>query len=362
MTVSIFTHPAFDAHEQVAFCCDARSGLKAIIAIHNSALGPALGGCRMWPYRSEAEALTDVLRLSRGMTYKAALAGLPLGGGKSVVIGDPARDKTPALFRALGRFVDALGGRYIVAEDVGIAVEDVDAMAGVTRHVAGAGNGGAGDPAPATAYGVYMGLAAAVRHRLARGSLAGLRVAIQGLGHVGGELARLLNREGVELVVADIHPATVERAVRDFGARAVAPEAVYDAEVDVFAPCALGAVVNDDTVARLKAKVVAGSANNQLAEDRHGDALAARGILYAPDYAINAGGLIYVSAEAARDGRARFDRNDRETAFARIAGIHDTLMAIFARAETDGVATSTAADRIAEERFGKTAEPATAAA
>ena len=359
MTVSIFTHLAFDDHDEVAFFSDRESGLKAIIAIHNRALGPALGGCRMWPYESEAEALTDVLRLSRGMTYKAALAGLDLGGGKSVIIGDPARDKSPALFRAMGRFVNRFDGRYIVAEDVGIAVSDVELMAEATRHVAGVGNGGAGDPSPATAYGVYMGIAAAVRKRLGRGSLAGLRVAVQGLGHVGRELAKLLRREGVELIVTDIHPLAVETAVHEFGARAVAPEAIYDAEADVFAPCALGAVLNDDTLPRLKVAVVAGSANNQLAEDRHGDALTARGILYAPDYVINAGGLIYVSGDAARGARSRFDR---DAAMTRVAGIHDTLMEIFHRAEADGLATSSAADRIAEERFKSPAAPATAAA
>jgi len=359
MTTQIFAHPALDGHEEVAFYCDSESGLKAIIAIHNRALGPALGGCRMWPYESEDAALTDVLRLSRGMTYKAALAGLELGGGKSVIIADPARDKSPALFRAMGRFVDRFGGRYIIAEDVGIAVEDVEAMAEATRHVAGAGNGGAGDPAPATAYGVYMGLSAAVRKRLGRGSLAGLRVAVQGLGHVVRELAQLLRQQGVELIVTDIHPVAVEWAVNELGARAVAPEAIYDAEADVFAPCALGAILDDDTIARLKVKVVAGSANNQLAEDRHGDALAARGILYAPDYVINAGGLIYVSGDVVRGGCGRFDR---DAASARVAGIHDTLMAIFDRAEAGGLATSAAADRIAEERFRKPAEPATAAA
>ncbi len=360
MTVPIFTHPAFDGHEEVAFCCDPESGLRAIIAIHNRALGPALGGCRMWPYPSEDEALTDVLRLSRGMTYKAALAGLDLGGGKSVIIADPQRDKSPALFRAMGRFVDGFCGRYIVAEDVGIAVEDVELMAEATRHVAGAGNGGAGDPSPATAYGVYMGLSAAVRKRLGRASVAGLRVAIQGLGHVGRELAELLSQGGAELIVSDIHGEAVEAAVRELGARAVAPEAIFDAEADVFAPCALGAILDDDTIPRLKAKVVAGSANNQLAEDRHGDALRARGILYAPDYVINAGGLIYVSGDAAHRHGTRFDHDG---AFARIAGIHDTLMAIFHRAEAEGLATSAAADRIAEERFKKIpVVPATAAA
>ncbi|MDX1575886.1 MAG: Glu/Leu/Phe/Val dehydrogenase dimerization domain-containing protein, partial [Kiloniellales bacterium] len=349
MTVPVFSHPEFDDHEEVAFGYDRESGLKAIVAIHNRARGPALGGCRMWPYQSEEEALTDVLRLSRGMTYKAAMAGLELGGGKSVVIADPQRDKSPALFRAMGRFVEGFGGRYIVAEDVGIAVEDVELMAAGTRHVAGAGNGGAGDPSPATAYGVFMGLRAAIAKRLGRTSVAGLRVAVQGLGHVGRELAGLLSEQGAELIVSDIHDRAVEAAVRQLGARAVAPEAIYDAEADVFAPCALGAILNDDTIPRLKAQVVAGSANNQLAEDRHGDALKDRGILYAPDYVINAGGLIYVSGDAHRtNGTGRNGAGfDHDAALARVAGIQDTLMEIFERAEDDGLATSAAADRIA---------------
>jgi leucine dehydrogenase len=348
MTVPVFTHPNLDGHEEVAFGHDPESGLKAIIAIHNSARGPALGGCRMWPYESEAEALTDVLRLSRGMTYKAAMAGLELGGGKSVIIADPKQDKGPALYRAMGRFVDRFGGRYIVAEDVGVGVEDVEIMAAETRYVAGAGNGGAGDPSPATAYGVFMGLRAAVAKRLGRSSVAGLRVAVQGLGNVGRELAGLLSQQGAELIVSDIHDQAVEEAVRELGARSVAPDAIYDAEADVFAPCALGAILNDDTIARLRAKVVAGSANNQLADDRHGDALKARGILYAPDYVINAGGLIYVSGDARKRNGAGFDH---DAALARVAGIQDTLTEVFARAKADDLATSAAADRIAEERF-----------
>jgi leucine dehydrogenase len=255
----------------------------------------------------------------------------------------------------MGHFVDGFGGRYIVAEDVGIAVEDVEIMAGETRYVAGAGNGGAGDPSPATAYGVFMGLRAAVRKRLDRKSVAGLRVAVQGLGHVGRELAGLLSQQGAELIVADIHYQAVEAAVSELGARAVAPEAIYDAEADVFAPCALGAILNNDTIPRLTAKVVAGSANNQLAEGRHGDALKARGILYAPDYVINAGGLIYVSGDARKRNGAGFDQ---EAALVRVAGIQDTLTEIFARAEAEGIATSAAADRIAEERFKKPAAPA----
>ena len=343
--MTLFTHPEFDGHQQVAFFHDPDSGLRAIIAIHNLNRGPALGGCRMWPYDSEDEALTDALRLSRGMTYKSALAGLAYGGGKSVVIGDPRRDKSPALFRALGRSVETLGGRYIVAEDVGISVEDVEIMARGTRHVAGVRARGAGDPSPATAYGVLMGIRAAVAHRLGRDSLQGVRVAVQGLGHVGRALCGLLAKEGAALVVTDIHSGTVREVVAELGARAVAPEAIYEAEVEVFAPCALGAVLNDDTIARLHAPVVAGSANNQLAQPRHGAELRRRGILYAPDYVINAGGVIYISHEGAAFNRAR--------ALAHVAEIRDTLAEIFRRADQAGLATSEAADRLAEERFRK---------
>jgi leucine dehydrogenase len=324
------------------------SGLKAIIAIHNTNRGPALGGCRMWPYASEAEALTDVLRLSRGMTYKSALAGLSYGGGKSVIIGDPRRDKSEALFRAMGRFVDSLGGRYTVAEDVGISVPDVAIMGRETAHVAGLPEHGAGDPSPATAYGVYMGIRAAARHRLGLDSLKGLRVAVQGVGHVGYYLCRHLAAEGAELIVADIVQDSLERVRREFDARVTAPEAIAAAAVDVYAPCALGAVINDASLPLLKAKIVAGSANNQLAEARHGEALRQRGILYAPDYVINAGGVIVISHEGAGFDEAK--------AFAHVAQIHDTLLEIFRRADAAKVATSEAADRLAEERFRKPSE------
>lgn len=343
--MSVFEHREFHGHEQVVFCHDAASGLKAIIAIHNTNRGPALGGCRMWPYANEAEALTDVLRLSRGMTYKSALAGLSYGGGKSVIIGDPRRDKSEALFRAMGRFVDSLGGRYVVAEDVGISVPDVAIMARETAHVAGLPERGAGDPSPATAYGVYMGMKAAARHRFGSDSLKGLRVAVQGVGHVGYCLCRHLAAEGAELLVADIAQDSLDRAAREFGARVVAPERIAAAAVDIYAPCALGAVINDATLPLLQAKIVAGSANNQLAEPRHGAALRQRGILYAPDYVINAGGVIAISHEGKSFDEAR--------AFAQVAKIHDTLLEIFRRADAAQLATSDAADRLAEERFRK---------
>jgi leucine dehydrogenase len=341
--MSVFEHREFDGHEQVVFCHDPASGLKAIIAVHNTNRGPALGGCRMWPYASDEEALTDALRLSRGMTYKSALAGLDYGGGKSVIIGDPGKDKSDALFRAMGRFVESLGGRYTVAEDVGISVPDVEIMGEETRHVAGTSAGGVGDPSPATAYGVFMGIKAAAKHRLGVERLNGLRVAVQGAGHVGYYLCRHLAAEGAELVVADIAQDSLDRVVREFDARVVAPDAIATAAVDVYAPCALGATINDATLPLLQAKIVAGSANNQLAEARHGEALRQRGILYAPDYVINAGGVIVISHEGP-------DYNEAK-AFAHVAQIHDTLLEIFRRADAQKVATSTAADRLAEERF-----------
>jgi leucine dehydrogenase len=352
--MSVFEHHEFDGHEQVVFCHDPASGLKAIIAIHNTNLGPALGGCRMWPYASEAEALTDALRLSRGMTYKSALAGLSFGGGKSVIIGDPRRDKSEALFRAMGRYVESLGGRYTVAEDVGISVPDVVTMGRETRFVAGVPEGGAGDPSPATAYGVYMGIKAAAKHRLGVDSLSGLRVAVQGVGHVGYYLCSHLAAEGAELLVADIAPDALDRVQREFDAHVVAPEAIATAAVDIYAPCALGATINDESLPKLQARIVAGSANNQLAEARHGEALRQRGILYAPDYVINAGGIIVISHEG--------PAYDESKAFAHVAKIHDTLLEIFRRADAQKVATSTAADRLAEERFRKPAAKATRAA
>jgi len=346
--MSVFTHPEFDAHEELVFCRDAASGLSAIIAIHNTSRGPSLGGCRMWPYASEEEALGDVLRLSRGMTYKSALAGLPYGGGKSVVIGDPRTDKSPALFEALGGFVESLGGRYVVAEDVGISVPDVETMAKRTAHVAGVTAGGSGDPSPATAYGVFHGIKAAAAHRLGASDLTGIRVAVQGLGHVGFELCRLLHDAGAQLIVSDLNAEQVMRAKERFGAATASPDAIASVEAEVYAPCALGATLNDRSIPALKASVVAGSANNQLARREQGYMLKERGILYAPDYVINAGGVINISHEA-RSGQS--EPYDREAAFAQVAGIGKTLSDIFAFAEQQGIATSDAADRLAEERF-----------
>ncbi len=332
-------------HEQVVFCRDTSSGLRAIIAIHNTTLGPALGGTRMWPYASEEEALIDVLRLSEGMTYKAAVSGLNLGGGKAVIIGDPKRDKSEALLRAHGRFVDSLGGRYITAEDVGITVQDMEYVYMETPFVTGVASapGGSGDPSPVTAFGVYHGIKAAVRKVWGSPDLPGRSVAIQGAGAVGTSLAQNLAAEGVRIYVADIDPLRAQRVVEETGATAVAPEEVFGLDVDVLAPCALGAILNDETIPQLRCRIVAGGANNQLAEHRHGDELLRRGILYAPDFVINAGGLINVYSE--------LQGYDPAAARNKARGIYGTLLAIFERAEKDGIPTYQAAERLAEARI-----------
>lgn len=336
-------------YEQLVFCHDAASGLKAIICIHDTTLGPALGGCRMWPYASEAEAVTDVLRLARAMTYKAAAAGLNLGGGKSVVIGDPASDKSEALFRALGRYVQSLGGRYIITEDVGTTERDMDWIQMETDYVTGVTpvDGAGGNPGPATAYGVYLGMKAAAKTVYGNDSLAGKRIAVQGLGSVGLALCDWLHREGAILIVSDIRPESVRRAVEAYGAQAVETGDIYDVECDIFAPCALGGVLNDETIPRLKAQIVAGSANNQLLDDGHGRQLQERGILYAPDYVINAGGLIHVADE--------WQGYNRERAYKKIETIYDNLLHVFAIARREGIPTQQAADRLAEERIAKMA-------
>jgi leucine dehydrogenase len=314
--------------------------------LHDTTLGPALGGCRMWPYATEADAITDVLRLSRGMTYKAAMADLPYGGGKAVIIGDPRTDKSEALFRALGRAIDSLGGRYYTGEDVGTGPADMDHAAEETRYVLGSTRGGgSGDPSPVTARGVWLGIRTAVRHQLQRADLAGVRVAVQGLGHVGHNLARLLAQDGARLIVADLDPTRVERAVDELHAKPVDSAAILGAECDVLAPCVLGGVLNDDTVPRLACRIVAGAANNQLLEDRHGAALHARGILYAPDYVINAGGLINIAQELQPGGY------DRGRALAQVEAIGTTLAEVFERAARAGLPTHEVADRVARERI-----------
>ncbi len=343
----VFSHPEFDGHEKVLVGYDAESGLKAIIALHNTSRGPALGGCRMWAYESDEDALTDVLRLSRGMTYKSALADLPFGGGKSVILGDAKTMKSEALFRAMGRLVDSLGGRYRVAEDVGVSVADVEAMGCETDFVAGIPAGGAGDPSPATAWGVFHGIRASVAYKLGRQDLRGVRVAVQGLGAVGRALCAYLHEAGAELIVADIHEAAVRQAVDTWGAKAMDATEIHKAQTEVFAPCALGAVLNSTSVPELDCAIVAGSANNQLGKREDGAALKARGILYAPDYVINAGGIINISHET-RPGRPAYDK---AAAFAHVARIGETLEEIYRRAERADMPTSEAADRLAEERF-----------
>ena len=340
--MSVFASRSFADHREVVFCRDPEVGLSAIIAIHDTTLGPSLGGVRMWPYRSDAEALEDVLRLSKGMTYKSAMAAIALGGGKSVIIGEPRKHKSEALLLSFGRFVDGLGGRYIAAEDVGTSVNDLEVVRRATRFAAGLADG-SGDPSGATAFGVVQGIAAAVKRQFGRDSLDGVSVAVQGLGHVGMLLCELLAAAGARLIVSDIDGAAVERAVSRFDAEGVAADAIYDAAADVFAPCALGAVINDGTLPRLKAEVVAGAANNQLAEDRHGADLAERGILYAPDYVINAGGVINIYHE--------LEGYDRDRAFAHVGRIGGTLETIFARAAAEKLPTNVMADRIAEERI-----------
>ncbi len=299
----MFSHPEFDGHERVVYVNDAAAGLNAIVAIHSTSLGPAFGGCRMWPYPGDAAALTDALRLSRGMTYKAAICGLPYGGGKSVIIGDPRRQKTPALLKAMGRAVESLAGRYIIADDVGTTLGDLAVMRAETHHTAAA-TSAARAPLPVTAWGVFNAVCAGAAHVFGRRDFTGLTVAVQGLGHVGYPLCRFLHERGAGLVVSDLDPQRVKQAAADFGAVPAEAGAIYDARADIFSPCALGGVLNDDTIPRLRAKLVCGGANNQLAEGRHGAALAGRGVCYLPDYLANAGGVIDFHMESVDDSPA----------------------------------------------------------
>ena len=334
-------------YEKVVFCSDGDSGLRAIIAIHDTTLGPALGGIRMLPYATEEQALRDVLRLSRGMTYKAATSGLDLGGGKSVVIGDPKTDKSPELLRAMGRFVESMGGEYIAGQDIGTNSHDMAVIRGVTKHVACVHRsaGGAGDPSRTTAYGVSWGIRAVLKSTLGSGSLSGRHIAIQGLGNVGSALARFCAEAGARLTVSELDEARAAKAVAELGAEAVGVDDIYDTECDVFSPNSIGGVVNDDTVGRLRCKAVAGGANNILADARHGDALARRGITYAPDYLVNSGGLIRCREEV-------FGRPTEDFAiYSKVAQIYDQTLRVIRLAGEQGISTSTAADRIAEERI-----------
>lgn len=332
-------------HEEVVYCHNKDAGLKAIIAIHNTALGPALGGLRMWPYKSEQDALNDVLRLSKGMTYKASVAGLNLGGGKAVIIGDPSKDKSEALFRALGRYINSLNGRYITAEDVGIDVNDMEYVLHETQFVTGVHpvHGGSGDPSPFTAYGTMQGMLASLNHRFGNEEVGRYSYAVQGVGHVGFELVKLLRAAGAKVFVTDINQDQVRRCVDELGCEAVPLDDIYDVEADVYAPCALGGTVNPDTMERFKFKVVCGAANNQLATDECGDELEKRGMIYAPDYAVNAGGLMNVSIE--------LDGYDEERARRMMRSIYYNVGRVFQIAQRDGIPTWRAADRMAEERI-----------
>lgn len=329
-------------HEQLVFWNDPALGYRGIIAIHDTTMGPALGGTRFWNYESDRAAIIDGLRLSRGMTYKAAITGLNLGGGKSIIWGDNKTIDREMIFRAHGRAVDSLGGRYITAEDVGTSPDDMEFVSMETEHVVGL-LGRSGDPSPVTAYGVYRGIKASAAVRYGDDSLEGKHVAVQGLGHVGYQLCQDLADEGAKLTVTDIDSERVQAVVDDFGAVAVEPDAVFDVDADIFAPCALGAIVNDETIDRFKFDIIAGAANNQLALSAvHGPALQERNILYAPDYVINAGGLINVYGEINEWSAERSKR--------KAGDIYNTLLRIFEYAKSEGIGTDEAANRVAEER------------
>ncbi len=343
----LFDAPDFDAHEEVAFVADAATGLQAVIAVHSTHLGPAAGGCRWWSYADDAAALTDALRLSRGMSYKNAMAGLPMGGGKAVVLkGAP---KSEAFLEAFGRAVDGLGGRYVTAEDVGMSDADMTVIARTTKHVSGlpvAGGAAGGNPGPSTAEGVFVGMRAAVRHKLGREGFEGVHVAVQGLGSVGGSLARKLAAAGARLTIADIDDARAAWLAADLGATHVANDAVMRTAADVFSPNALGAILTADSIAALDVAIVAGAANNQLATPDDGARVAARGILYAPDYVINAGGIINVVAEYLGQG-------DAASVSASIARIEGRLSEIFAEADASGRPTDAVADAMAQKLIGR---------
>jgi len=347
--MSIFEHPEYDNHEQICFFNDETSGLRAITAIHSTAFGTAGGGCRMVPYETSADALYDVLRLSKAMSYKLALAEVPSGGAKTVVIGDPATDKSPALWKALGKAVESMGGRYIIAEDVGTTPEDMSAIGEVTNYVMGRSV----DTGPATGYGVFIGLRTAVEHVLERDDLEGLSVAVQGVGGVGRKLCELLHENGASLVVCDANDEAAQWAVDELGAKKVGLDEIYDQEVDVFSPCALGAILNEETIPRLRCKIVAGGANNQLERpDRDGPKLAERGIAYAPDFVLNAGGVIAAQQEAMRMHSSDADTPvDWDAIFEKTEFVGEILKDVLERAESDDMTTHDAAVALAKEKM-----------
>ncbi|WP_281226303.1 Glu/Leu/Phe/Val family dehydrogenase [Flavobacterium aquiphilum] len=342
----VFGQLSFNDHEQIVFCNDKDTGLKAIIGIHNSVMGPALGGTRMFNYANEWEALNDVLRLSRGMTYKAAITGLNIGGGKAVIIGDAKTQKTPELMRKFAEFVHSLSGRYITAEDVGMETSDMDLVRDVTPYVTGISEerGGSGNPSPVTAFGVYMGMKAAAKQQFGSDNLEGKKVLVQGIGHVGETLVSYLTKEGAQVFIADINEEKLYEVATKYNAQVFTGDDLYSADVDIYAPCAMGATINDTTVNKIKAKVIAGAANNQLAnENTHGLILQERGILYAPDFLINAGGIINVYAELAHYDKAEIMRKTEN--------IYNTTLEIFDYAVANGITTHQAALTIAQNRI-----------
>lgn len=344
----VFGQLSFDDHEQIVFCNDKDTGLKAIIGIHNSVMGPALGGTRMYNYANEWEALNDVLRLSRGMTFKAAITGLNIGGGKAVIIGDAKTQKTPELMRKFGEFVHSLSGRYITAEDVGMETADMDIVRDVTPYVTGISEsrGGAGNPSPVTAYGVYLGMKAAAKQQFGSDVLSGKKVLVQGIGHVGETLVDYLTKEGAVVTIADINEQKLNEVGTKYNAQIFRGEDLYSADVDIYAPCAMGATLNDNTVYKIKAKVIAGAANNQLADENvHGAILQERGILYAPDFLINAGGIINVYAELAHYDKAEIMRKTEN--------IYNTTLEIFDFAITNNMTPHHAALTIAQNRINQ---------
>lgn len=342
----VFGQLSFDNHEQIVFCNDKDTGLKAIIGIHNTVLGPALGGTRMWNYANEWEALNDVLRLSRGMSFKSSISGLNLGGGKAVIIGDAKSQKTPELMRKFGEYVNSLSGKYITAEDVGMETKDMDTVREVTPYVTGISEekGGSGNPSPITAYGVFMGLKAATKYRFGSDNLEGKKVLVQGIGHVGEVLVQHLTESGALVTIADINEDRLNQVGSKYGAKIFTGADLYSAEVDIYAPCALGATINDDTIHKIKAKVIAGAANNQLANEViHGALLKEKGILYAPDFLINAGGVINVYSELANLTRAQV--------MEKTENIYNTSLEIFKFAESNNITTHQAAMSIAQKRI-----------
>ena len=352
---AFWAEPDYDAHECVQLVHDRASGLTAIIAIHSTHLGPAAGGTRFWRYADPAGAMRDALRLSRGMSYKNAMAGLPMGGGKAVILADRTGTKTPAMLAAFGDAVEALGGRYVTAEDVGITEADMVAVSQRTAHVSGlpvAGEGSAGgDPGPFTAMGIFLGIKAAVRHKLGKDSVAGVHVALQGTGSVGGGVARLLAQEGAKLTLADLNAARAAELARELGASVAASDAIMSTSCDVFSPNALGAILDDEGIAQLDCAIVAGGANNQLAKADHGAVLAARGVLYAPDYVINAGGIISVALEyLARRAGTPADINEVRK---RLAQIPSRLESIWAESDSTGISPDVVADRMAQSLIGR---------